>query len=372
MARAVLRYCYSDDAEIGTHHVPCPRGLNYELWPDLAELLVPFVRKAWADLQNPDAGVMRFTHDHYLKIWALSRPRIEADYLLLDEAQDTNPAVEEVFLAQAGHAQLVMVGDSAQSIYGWRGARDVMSEFHGRELSLRQSFRFGPRLAIEANRWLALLGSPLRLSGTPAINTELGRTERPDAILCRTNGGAMAAVLELLAEARRVALVGGGRALSDLAGAANELKAGRPAHHPELMLFKTWEELEDYAENDPDGSDLASLVAVINEHGADEVLAAVANLTDEKWAEVTVSTAHKAKGREWNTVRIFGDFLPPADDCDGPGEPVPGPIDDDEARLAYVAVTRARHRLDLGGLSWIETHPDGKAAGRAASGHGGW
>ena len=38
------------------------------------------------------------------------------------------------------------------------------------------------------------------------------------------------------------------------------------------------------------------------------------------------------------------------------------PIDDAEARLAYVAVTRARHRLDMGGLSWIDDHPDGQAA----------
>ncbi|MCX4826300.1 hypothetical protein OG883_42410 [Streptomyces sp. NBC_01142] len=36
----------------------------------------------------------------------------------------------------------------------------------------------------------------------------------------------------------------------------------------------------------------------------------------------------------------------------------PGPIDDAEARLANVAVTRTRERLDLGALSWIHNHPD--------------
>ncbi|WP_157442262.1 hypothetical protein [Actinoalloteichus fjordicus] len=35
------------------------------------------------------------------------------------------------------------------------------------------------------------------------------------------------------------------------------------------------------------------------------------------------------------------------------------PIDPSAARLAYVAVTRARHRLDLGGLFWVHRHPDG-------------
>ena len=67
------------------------------------------------------------------------------------------------------------------------------------------------------------------------------------------------------------------------------------------------------------------------------------------------------KGREWAHVKIADDFMPPkdSDQCDDTGRAVPGPIDDSEARLAYVAVTRTRHRLDIGGLSWIHDHPDG-------------
>lgn len=40
-----------------------------------------------------------------------------------------------------------MVGDSAQAIYQWRGAKDVMTGFDGTHLTLSQSFRFGPDLA---------------------------------------------------------------------------------------------------------------------------------------------------------------------------------------------------------------------------------
>jgi hypothetical protein len=59
-------------------------------------------------------------------------------------------------------------------------------------------------------------------------------------------------------------------------------------------------------------------------------------------------------------VKIADDFLPPkdSDQQDAAGRPVPGPIDDAEARLAYVAVTRTRTRLDLGGLSWINDRSD--------------
>ncbi|WP_436845412.1 3'-5' exonuclease [Streptomyces sioyaensis] len=88
---------------------------------------------------------------------------------------------------------------------------------------------------------------------------------------------------------------------------------------------------------------------------------ALQQLSPEESAEVTVSTAHRAKGREWASVRIADDFTGP-DDLDERGEdgaPLPGPIDIDEARLAYVAVTRARSLLDIGGLSWINGHPAG-------------
>ncbi|MEU3465259.1 UvrD-helicase domain-containing protein [Streptomyces sp. NPDC006733] len=364
---AVARYCHSADRTLAAHHIPPLRGLeDKDLHAELTELLLPFAHKAWADLQHPEQGVVRFDHDHYLKLWALSDPTIDADYLLLDEAQDTNPVLEQVFCAQREHAQLVVVGDSAQAIYGWRGARDIMTGFNGTALTLSQSFRFGPRLATEANRWLAIADAPIRLTGTQALHTELGEVPDPDAVLCRTNIGAMTEVMAHLAAGRTVALAGGGHSLRTLATAAQDLKDGRRTPHPELVLFPTWGELQEYAEHDPAGRDLKPFVDLIDQHGTEEVLAAVDHLSPEGRAQVTVSTAHRAKGREWETVRIADDFTPPKDTDvqDSNGHPLPGPIEDTEARLAYVAVTRTRNRLDLGGLSWIHQHPDGNPAPR--------
>jgi hypothetical protein len=213
----------------------------------------------------------------------------------------------------------------------------------------------------EANPWLTLADSPIRLSGSPAIDTELGTVEHPDAILCRTNVGTMLEVMDLLTAGRPVALVGGGDALRNLARAARDLKAGKRTAHPELMLFETWGDLQEYAEYDPSGRDLQPLVDLVDEYGADVILNAVDRLSDERTAEIAVSTAHKAKGREWRSVRIGEDFTEPLDpkETDAGGDLLPGPINDAEARLAYVAVTRAQHHLDLEGLSWIHHHRDG-------------
>lgn len=171
----------------------------------------------------------------------------------------------------------------------------------------------------------------------------------------------MAEVMKHLAAGRSVALAGGGGGLRALAIAARDLIQGRRTGHPELVLFPSWGELREYAEHDPAGHDLLPLVDLVDKHGVDVILTAIDQLAHEPHADVTVSTAHKAKGREWANVKIAEDFAPPkdSDQKDDNGRPVPGPIDDAEARLAYVAVTRTRNRLDLGGLCWIHDHPDG-------------
>ncbi|MCF2436741.1 hypothetical protein LV779_31840 [Streptomyces thinghirensis] len=187
-----------------------------------------------------------------------------------------------------------------------------MTGFNGTRLALSQFFRFGLDLAEEANRWLRLADAPIRLTGTPTVPTELGPVTDLDAVLCRTNVGAMAQDHDATwLSGRRVALAGGGEALQALALAARDLKEGRRTHHPELVLFPCWGDLQDYAaRGDPAGRDLLPLVNLVDTHGTDAILTAVAQLTTEQHAQITVSTAHKAKGREWQRVIVAGDFEP--------------------------------------------------------------
>jgi superfamily I DNA/RNA helicase len=70
--------------------------------------------------------------------------------------------------------------------------------------------------------------------------------------------------------------------------------------------------VQEYVENDSAATDLKSLVRLVDAHGAETVIQAVRRLSPEDDAQVTVSTAHKAKGREWASVRIGPGFGPPA------------------------------------------------------------
>ncbi|AYF30633.1 DNA helicase [Micromonospora tulbaghiae] len=346
----VGRFLNSADQEPGAQHGPRVDGYSPADNRALADYLVPYARKAWDDLQLVQGGRLKFTHDVYLKLYQLSRPRIPVDYVLLDEAQDLSPVMASLFHFQ-DHAQRIMVGDSAQAIYGFRGAIDAMAKFVADcRLTLSQSFRFGPEIAAEANKWLDLLDAPLRLKGFPPAGSTVGPAVLPDAILCRSNAGAIAQVMHASASGRRPALVGGGDDIRRLAEAAQELLDGRPTSHPELVAFKDWDQVREHAALDDAAGNLQVLVKLIDEHGPEQILRVVGSLVDEQCADVVVSTAHKAKGREWNDVRIAGDFREPRID------PVTrqAKLVKDELMLAYVAVTRARKVLDRQGLEWVD------------------
>lgn len=347
----VARWCYSADQEIGQHHIPRKPGLKLPVTVgQIAELVLPVARAAWRDLVKLD-GVLKYGHDHYMKAWQLGGPTIAADVVLLDEAQDTNDVLYDVIRRQE-HAQRIVVGDSAQQIYEWRGAADALSKFAAggaQELTLSQSFRFGPAIAEAANEWLYIVGTPLRLRGFGPVPSKLEALSSPDAVLCRTNAGAMEVVLHCLDQGVKVALVGGGTDMKRLAEAAFALQLGRDTDHPELCGFPSWDAVRQYAEEEADGADLRVLVKLVDEHGPGAIIAAADALATESAATLVVSTAHRSKGREWDRVRIHNDFRPPSPD------PVTKlvTIQREEARLAYVAITRARLVLDDRALSWV-------------------
>jgi hypothetical protein len=347
MAQAtVAAFIKSPDREIMVHHIPA-RVLQHHNSMDMAAVVLPVADRIWADLSSKN-GKFFFTHDVYLKLWALGNPVIASDYIMFDEAQDSDPVIASIVARQA--AQLVYVGDRNQAIYGWRGAVDSMSKVqNATRLPLTRSFRFGPAIAEAANEWLALLGSDLKVVGHDPIRSTVGDLgdNAPRAILCRTNGTALGWVLAFHQRGIKVALAPGdrtaGKDIERFAWAARDLMNGEGTDHPDLVGFSTWGEVVTYAEEEEDGADLKRMVGIINRIGYPAVIEAIRGLSPESEAQITVSTAHKAKGLEWSVVKVADDFTPP-DPGDDDG------VDPADLMLAYVTVTRAKLHLDPGSL----------------------
>ena len=154
----------------------------------------------------------------------------------------------------------------------------------------------------------------------------------------------MAQLLSGLKNGHKVALQADADRMLKFCKAAESLKAGKSAYGvPELAYFYNWSDVQDYAETN-EGSDLKTLVKLVDDHGTDVLSQAVNSLTDVRDADYVISTAHKAKGLEWNTVQLDDDFY-----YDVTTHGIK--ISPEELRLLYVACTRAKDNLDISNIS---------------------
>ena len=279
-------------------------------------------------------------HDGYLKLWALRGPKIRGDFILVDEAQDTNPVVLDVLQLQS--AQLVYVGDRYQQIYEWRGAVNAMESVAAdRTCYLTMSFRFGQPIADFATRILRQLGEGRPLRGDPSVQSKIGMT-RPNTILARTNAGAMTAIIEALNANLRPHLVGGKEEMMGLLRGVADLKDNRPSTEPMFFGFQSWAEVLEFVHEHEDDQ-LTPFVNLVVSHSERQLMWALNRTVEEDRADLVISTAHKSKGREWDNVRLLDDFHTSTFRPAGRGPAV----DPSEARLFYVAATRARRELEV-------------------------
>jgi hypothetical protein len=352
---AVGRFARSADNEITASHIWREQGI--EDHGTLVKLILPVAHLVWADVQKEFGGVLNVQGEHYIKMWQLTHPRINSQYIIYDEAQDANGAVADVVMRQR-HAIIIVIGDSAQAINGWNGAvnsiQNIFKPVAKVVLPLSESFRFQQHIADAGNLFLGLLPgvTPETLvKGRGKLQGEVTDTlANPDAVLCRTNAGCLQQAMEFLGKGKRVHIVGGGKTIQELAEGARCLMAGRRSYHPDLAAFKNWAEVQDYAKDD-EGRDLAVFVKMIDQLGTEAIIDAMKRLAYKaEYADVVISTMHKAKGLQWLSVQIHTDVKAPKQNTDGR---FTEELSEEMAMLLYVACTRAEQNLGIGGVSWI-------------------
>lgn len=345
----VTNFLTSADRDINVVHCAGEPIPDYQ-----REQYIELAKKAWAMMCDIGNMNVVMPHDGYLKLYQLSNPTIRADVILFDEAQDANPVT--LAIVQAQKCGKVFVGDSRQSIYGFRGAVNAMDLIKADEhLHLTTSFRYGGGVAKLANAVLSAydkLPHPIQGKGKHETIYAVDRT-KPHTVLSRTNALLFGEAVKALHSGIPFAFVGGvANYKFDTILDTYNLYANRRDLVRDKMIqsFGTYADMVRYGK-ELDDKEVNSLAKIVEEYGhqipglVDRIIReAVEEPTGD---EILMTTAHKSKGLEWMDVVLTDDFTDMKAEKDNAGRMIPP--EREEINLLYVAMTRA--------LRGISVHP---------------
>ncbi|CAH9012234.1 putative DNA helicase [Vibrio phage 424E50-1] len=299
-------------------------------------------RELWELRKNLSSNVL-ITHNTYLKLYHLSDPDLSLEYsvLYIDESQDLNPVTLDIVMKQQGKCKIVLVGDHFQSIFQFNGAVNAMETIKGEEASLTKSFRFGQPIADLAS---AILDYKLNIRGNENIESMISDKnvideDKPYTILFRGNMELIFTAVQFISEGKDVQVYVDLREFVKTITSAKELRAGnlKGVKAEKIIPFEDWNELVEEGKTDPE---LSRLVKIIDGEDADRIVKQLKDHKNNNDAHITMLSAHKSKGLEWEQVILANDFV---SNYNKKGEWVG--LSDQERNLLYVAATRAERRL---------------------------
>ncbi len=356
------------------------------------------------------SGEIEITHSWYLKefqLQLLAGKTIKSnyDFSLLDEAQDTNSVTLSIFNNLPG--KKVRVGDSHQAIYLFRGAINGINDRGGASgkntrKSLTTTFRCLPHIVDQAN-WILGTFKGEKQKIVSGNNNEA--TIETMAILSRTNSTLIEKMDELgdfnLTRAPEIIFESLLSVLNWKYGFDHEVSR----NFKFLKRFKTMGELTEYIET-ADDQELRMAVKILEKYDNQEwtskgfpygkKIRALYEKAQENYkhngsSNVTLSSAHSAKGLEFDQVTLCGDFpnlidiitkLMEKDLVETPEDFFHGKKNEiaaarEEVNLYYVATTRAKYEL-FDETPAADLYENGKsiydvfAAARSQVGPAGW
>ena len=305
---------------------------------------------------------------------AFDAPCWRHDWVLIDEAQDTNPARRMLALKMlARGGRMILVGDPHQAVYGFTGAdSDAMDLMADRfddvtRLPLNFTFRCPQAVVREANHYVTdLEAHPDNPEGEVRFITlaEFNKTAwqdlaLSDAILCRNTAPIVELAFNLIrngigcrVEGRDIgksliAMTKRWKTAKTLTKLSDRLHTYR-SREVAKALKKGREQAAQQAEDRCD----TLLVMIDAVEASPDFRSSIAGLREyieklfvttqpgEVPDVVVLSTIHKSKGREWDRVFILG-----------ANRYQPSPfakqewMQAQEANLSYVAITRAQNEL---------------------------
>jgi superfamily I DNA/RNA helicase len=289
--------------------------------------------------------------------------RYPYDWVMIDEAQDTNPARRALALKilRPG-GRLIAVGDDRQAIYGFTGADAdsmdlIKASLNSKVLPLNVTYRCPKAVVALAQTWVpditAHPSAPEGIVRTITLDEfAFEKLERTDAILCRKTAPLVDLAFSLLRRGIACKVEGKeiGEGLTKLArrwkvktleALTNRLNTFRDRETQKWLAKENEEKAAGVADR------VDTLLVVIDRllsEGKTEVTDLVSFLdgmfADDNEGILTLSTVHKSKGREWDRVYLLGrNAYMPSKWARKAWQLA------QEDNLCYVAVTRAKREL---------------------------
>lgn len=292
---------------------------------------------------------------HNARVW-------EHDWVLVDEAQDTNATRRALALRMLKRGgRLVAVGDPRQAIYGFTGADSdaldlIAQAVSAKRLPLTTTYRCPKAVVKFAQNWVNhIQAAETAPEGEKIESTldKLSETAKPgDAVLCRFTAPLVSNVYAFISNGIPAKIEGReiGEGLKALAtrwktDSLAKLETYLQSYQEvECAKLRAKEKESKAAALEDKIACLGVLIARVKNNdtkaGVRELLVEIDKIfgdsTDRK-AVVTFSTIHKSKGREWNTVVWL--FTGPSPWARKAWEQA------QEDNLCYVAATRAKQKL---------------------------
>jgi superfamily I DNA/RNA helicase len=280
----------------------------------------------------------------YLKLFQLSKPILDFDIVMLDEAQDSNPVTLDIFYRQV--AQKIMVGDPWQAIYEWRGAINAFNTVPEDwiRLKLTESFRCTPEIAAIATKLLWIGGED-----SPVVGLGKAKGDGSRAILCRTNLDILTHLLAAKNAKEKVFVMADLADLWSKLYHISSLSSGSKPKYPnkQLKMFSNMDELVKESEHNHELRKLLNFGTFLaGGIGLHANIVAIKEVVVDKQedASYTIATCHKSKGLEFDSVVIDSAVLNLEQEDKTTAEIL---AEGQMLNLLYVAVTRSRSIISM-------------------------
>ena len=214
---------------------------------------------------------------------------------------------------------------------------------------LSKSFRFGQSIADLASR---IIANKITISGADKPS-KISRVTAPKyTMLFRTNQGLIEKAIALVQENKRILCDGNIANFKAMLSSCVALHRGnnKGVFHEDIKRYSSWSDFMTDAAEDPELLRIAKVVESGKSKVYMDALEKIATISTEAKGhvphyDILLTTAHKSKGKEWDSVIIGDDFdlktILKSETEEG--------YDQQEVNLFYVACTRAISVLQLPG-----------------------